>query len=170
VVEVKIGIDIDGVLTLLPLRINFRLPWWFGIWLAFVPANKKMLRVLKKWKKDNHKIIIISERPKKLIQITKWWLRRYGVSYDQIFLNDGSKKKEEQKLGIIKREEINIFIEDDPIVFNFLKKNYPSLKIFFPKQVLNSACFFLSIFNKKSWIPRLLVHYPLDILKKIWKI
>jgi len=129
-----VGIDLDGVLTNIPLRTKLKLPWWLGLWLAFVPVNQKMLSILKKWRKNNCRIIIISGRPEGLLKITQQWLEKNQVPYDKIFLNNG-KQKEEQKLEIIKREGVSVFFEDDPLVFNFLTRKCPWLKIFSPKQI-----------------------------------
>jgi len=129
-----VGIDLDGVLTNIPLRTKLKLPWWLGLWLAFVPVNQKMLSILKKWRKNNCRIIIISGRPEGLLKITQQWLEKNQVPYDKIFLNNG-KQKEEQKLEIIKREGVSVFFEDDPLVFNFLTRKCPRLKIFSPKQI-----------------------------------
>jgi uncharacterized HAD superfamily protein len=117
-----VGFDLDGVLTLVPIRINFKPPWWFGLLLSFMPPNKKMLEILNKCKANNDKIILVSARPKQLGWVTRRWLKRHDVSYDKIFLIDPGKRKEERKLEIIRKEGIDKFFDDDKAIVNYLKE------------------------------------------------
>lgn len=82
--KMVIGFDVDGVLTTLPIRINFKLPWWLGLFLVLVPPKKRMLEILKK-QKANNKIILISARPKQLERLTRLWLKRYLVLFGPIW-------------------------------------------------------------------------------------
>ncbi len=130
------GADIDGTLTLVPIRINFKPFWWFGLWLAFVPPNKKVIEILKKWKANNDKVVLVSARPEQLNRITQWWLKRHDAPYDKIFLIDSGKRKEERKLEIIKREGVEKFIEDDPKTLKFLNQYCSDVDILSPDRIL----------------------------------
>ena len=116
-----IGCDIDGTVTVSSVRINFKLPWWIFIFLFFVPSAKKMIKILISLS-ANHKIILISARPKELDFLTKWWLNRKHVPYSLLFLVGLERGIEERKLEIIQQEKIDMFIDDDEKIITFLKE------------------------------------------------
>ena len=62
-----IGCDIDGVLTSVSVRINFKLPWWLFSGLIFIMPNKKVVEILRK----ERDIMIVSARPKKIGRFNK---------------------------------------------------------------------------------------------------
>lgn len=129
----KIGCDIDGVITPLKMRINFKLPWWVFIFLIFLPPDKKMLITLISWS-TNHKIILISSRPKKLNYLTQWWLNRNYVPHSALFLGDLGPGAKERKLEIIQREKIDLYIDDDQEIVDFLRER--GVNALTPKGVL----------------------------------
>jgi len=117
-----IGCDIDGVLTPLRFRINFRLPWWVFLFLAFVPSNKRMLKILISLS-ASHKIVLVSSRPKQLNWLTQWWLKRNYVPYSSLFLVESGPGIEQRKLEIIREEKIDLFIDDDEKIVIFLREH-----------------------------------------------
>ncbi|XOB41687.1 MAG: hypothetical protein ACKKMS_03150 [Candidatus Nealsonbacteria bacterium] len=129
------GTDLDGVMTFRGLSNfnNSKLPWVCGLWLIFVPPNKRMIKLLRKWKEKEDEIIIISSRPKKLEGLTKWWLKRYQIPYDYLFLVDKGDGFEQRKLEIIQKTGILLFVDDNPRIVSFLRKF--GVKAKFPEEV-----------------------------------
>lgn len=117
-----IGCDIDGVLNILSARIRFKLPWWFLVCLAFIKPNQNMVQVLRKWNDSGDKILLVSARPKQIEVLTKKWLERHKIPYDQIFLVGQGEGIEHRKLEIIRKEGIDMFIDDDNRIVSFLKQ------------------------------------------------
>ena len=112
-----IGTDLDGVLTKIGLyNTNTKLPWWCGLWLIFVPANKRMIKSL-----GGRSIIIISARPKQLESITRLWLKIHRVSFTSLVLVGPGKNMAEKKLAAIKEFGIDIYIDDDIRTVIFLE-------------------------------------------------
>lgn len=116
-----IGCDIDGVLTPVSARISLRLPWWIFLFLAFVPSNKRMIKILISLS-ANHEIVLVSSRPKQLNWLTQWWLKRNYVPYLSLFLVGLKPGIEQRKLEIIKKEDIEMFIDNDEETVLFLKE------------------------------------------------
>jgi len=119
------GTDFDGTLTSDGF-INFnntKLPWFCGLCLIFVRPNKKMIAVLRSWQARGDRIIIISARPKQLEGLTKWWLERNRIPFDQLLLVGKGKGVAERKLEIIQKEKIGLFFDDDPKTVKFLQEN-----------------------------------------------
>jgi uncharacterized HAD superfamily protein len=111
-----IGCDIDGVLTSVSVRINFKLPWWLFSGLIFIRPNKKVVEILKK----ERDIIIVSARPQKLEGLTKKWLRFHGIPFHNLFCVGNGKGIGQRKLEIINRMGIEKFIDDDKGIVDFL--------------------------------------------------
>jgi hypothetical protein len=127
----KIGTDLDGVLlTFKFLNPSVKLPQWFYLPLAFLsllfPPNFTKRRILQLLSKNNE-IIIVSARPKWFEFPTKFWLKFYRIPFNKIYCVGFGKGTKERKLEIIKKEGINIYIEDDKRIIRFL--NSHSIKV-----------------------------------------
>jgi len=117
-----IGFDLDGVLTILKLRNNnTKLPWWFGLWLALVPPNKKIIDELRKRYAAGEIVIIVSARHKQLASMTKWQLKIHGIPFSDLILVGVGKDVPERKLAVIRERGLSAFIDDDVRTVNFLK-------------------------------------------------
>jgi len=114
-----VGSDLDGVLTSVSVRINFKLPWWLFSGLIFVRPNKKVVEILRK----EQDIVIVSARPQKLEGLTKKWLRFYGIPFHNLFCVGNGKGVGQRKLEIINRMGIEKFIDDDKEIVDFLLQN-----------------------------------------------
>jgi uncharacterized HAD superfamily protein len=119
-----IGFDIDGTLTF----------WEGGSWLVkFIPTfflnllifsfpRKKVIKELKKLKRNGNKIILISNRPKNLRTITLFWLWYWRVPYDEVVLV-GQKNKKVTKANHITQKKIEVFYDNSQKIVKYLKTN-----------------------------------------------
>ncbi len=124
----KRGVDLDGVIT--------NNGWYKGtLWLPslficlvliilspFISPNIKMLVKLKKWREIGDKIIIISLRPKQTEGLTKKWLDRYTIPYDEIIFLGVGGDPEKRKLRIALELHLGTFIDDSRKTVNFLQR------------------------------------------------
>jgi len=124
----KIGVDLDGVIT--PFKFinpSIKLPQFPYLFLAplslIVPPSNKIVKALQKLKSQNHIIIIISARPWWFQQITEFWLKLHKIPFDKVYCVGFGKGTKKRKLLIAKREKIDIFVEDDQKIRNFIQKN-----------------------------------------------
>jgi uncharacterized HAD superfamily protein len=128
--KMKIGVDLDGVITPVGfINPSVRLPQWLYILfipiiLLILPTKRKELR---KIKVQGHTIIIISARPKWCENLTRIWLKYHWVSFTKIYCVGFGKGTKQRKLQIIEKEEIEIFIDNDRKIKKFLQKN--SIKV-----------------------------------------
>ena len=120
-----IGTDLDGTVTLTPLTNfnNSRLPWCFALWLVFVKLNEEMCQTLRQFEKKRDTIVIISARPKQLERLTRWWLKKHQVPFDQLLLVGKGNGVAERKFEIIKQMKIKKFFDDDLEIVKFLKEH-----------------------------------------------
>jgi hypothetical protein len=133
----KIGIDLDGVITPIGLiNPSLKLPRWLYIFLVpiillMVPDKKEELKKIAK----NHEIIIISARPEWSQNLTEKWLRYHKISFKKLYCIGFGKGTKERKLKLIKKEKIQIFVDDDRKIINFLNGN--SINAFSEFELLN---------------------------------
>jgi hypothetical protein len=114
----KIGVDLDG--TLVRIRIinpNIKLPsFLFILLIPFVmlaKPNEKIAGELRSLKKGGFGLIIISARPAWSRALTCWWLKRYQILFDEIFLVGFGKESADRKLKIIMSQKIDLAFDDD---------------------------------------------------------
>lgn len=81
-----------------------------------------MLVKLKKWREIGDKIIIISLRPKQTEGLTKKWLDRYTIPYDEIIFLGVGGDPEKRKLRIALELHLGTFIDDSRKTVNFLQR------------------------------------------------
>jgi len=121
----KIGIDLDGVITPLGLiNPSLKLPRWLYIFiipiiLLMVPDKKEELKKIA----ANHEIIIISARPKWSQNLTEKWLRYHKISFSKVYCVGFGKGTKQRKLKIIEKEGIEFFVDNDSRVTKFLNGN-----------------------------------------------
>jgi hypothetical protein len=129
--KMKIGTDLDGILlTFKFLNPSIKLPQWSYLPFAFLsfllPPNFAKKRILQSLSESNE-IIIVSARPKWFEFPTKLWLKFWGIPVDRVYCVGFGKGTKERKLKIIKDEGIDIYIEDDKRIIQFLNKH--SIKV-----------------------------------------
>lgn len=52
--------------------------------------NHAMIDLAKKYKKDGFEVIILTGRPESVEQVTKKWLQKYEIEYDQLIMRNRS--------------------------------------------------------------------------------
>jgi hypothetical protein len=129
--KMKIGTDLDGVLlTFKFLNPSIKLPQWLYLPLAIFallcPPNFVIKRILQFVAKNNE-IIVISARPKWFAPLTITWLKFHRIPFNKLYCIGFGKGTKERKLEVIKKEGINIYIEDDKRIIRFLNRH--SIKI-----------------------------------------
>ena len=133
----KIGIDLDGVITPIGLiNPSVKLPRWLYIFivpiiLLIVPNKKEELKKIA----ANHEIIIISARPDWSKNLTEKWLRYHQIPFSKVYCVGFGKGTRQRKLKVIKKESVELFIEDDNKTRRFLNGN--SVKVISEFEPLN---------------------------------
>lgn len=95
--------DLDGTLCL----INNRSPFDGSKCGQDLP-NLPVLNLVKNYKKLGFKILLLSGRDAKYQSETKEWLKRYGVTYDKLWMR---KSKDNRKDSVVKKELFEANIE-----------------------------------------------------------
>ena len=123
-----IGVDLDGIISKRGLyNPSLRLPWWLFILLipliSFVAPNKKTLEELRRLKSNGDKIIIISARPVQVTNLTRNWLNFHQVPFSKLFCVGFGKGTKQRKLDVIRKEGVQLFIDNDEKLLSFLNSN-----------------------------------------------
>lgn len=121
---VKIGVDLDGVIALeTKKRESHKMNEFYS---SCVPQLTFP---------DEANIIIVTGRKITFKDVTIQWLKENRIKYSKIFFNPniGMRKSKplliEHKVGIIKKEGISLFIEDDHIIAFKIKSLIPKCEI-----------------------------------------
>jgi len=123
VIGVRIGSDIDGVLTSISrYNPNIKLPWWIFLPLIFVRPNERMVKLIRNLSKRDV-VIIVSARPERLEGLTRAWLRFYKIPFYSFYCVGLGRNVEQRKLKIIQKEKIKLFIDNDAETVDFLKEH-----------------------------------------------
>jgi uncharacterized HAD superfamily protein len=123
-----VGVDLDGVISKAGLyNPSLRLPWWLFLFLipliSFVAPNKKTLDELRRLRRNGDKIIIISARPTQVTNLTRSWLEFHQVPFSKLFCVGFGKGTKQRKLDIIRKEGVQLFIDNDKKLLAFLNQN-----------------------------------------------
>ncbi len=124
----KIGFDIDGTITSKPCLTlsRMRIPCpliRFAIKLYCPEINERVVNLIKIYKKRGDKVILISSRPKKVKLLTKKYLIKKGIPFDEILFVGNGPNAWIRKVIEVRKAEIDIFYDDDEKVIQALKKN-----------------------------------------------
>ena len=93
----KVIIDIDNTLCIsnerfaLAKKENGKTDWDIAHRVELIEKDKPnypMIDLAKKYKKDGFEIIVLTGRPDSVRQVTKEWLEKYGVEYDQLIMRN----------------------------------------------------------------------------------
>lgn len=123
-----VGVDLDGTISRMGFyNPSIKLPWWLFIFLVplvlVIKPNRRTVEKLRMMKVDGHKIIIVSARPPWATAITAKWLKFHQIPFDKIFCVGFGKSMKQRKLDIIKKEGIQIFVDDDRGLLNLLNRD-----------------------------------------------
>ena len=123
--EMKIGIDIDGVITPVGfVNPSLKLPRWLYIVLCpiillMIPDKKEELKKIA----INHEIIVISARPEWSKNLTELWLKYHKIPFSKVYCIGFGKGTKQRKLEAIRQEGIEVFVEDNIRIRAFLNGN-----------------------------------------------
>lgn len=136
-----VGTDFDGTISSPLSRLlgvsmrlaNFRLPVpWFFFFLQFhllwPKPNRAMVEELRRRKKGGDEIIIVTARPWQASGLTKRWLKKHKVPFDQLFCIGSGSRMMERKLSIVQKEGVVVFYDDDLKTRKFLEKKGVEVK------------------------------------------
>lgn len=119
-----LGCDLDGTITLVPFNnTRIRLPWFFAIWMAFMPPNTRVVKTLRKRQAKGDKVIIVSSRPLQLKGLSALQLKLFGVPFSDIVLVGVGGDPVAKKLSVIRQRGIEAYVDDSKLVRQGLKEN-----------------------------------------------
>lgn len=75
--------------------------------------NFPMVDLAKRYKRDGFKIIILTGRPDSIQEATEFWLDKYGVEYDELYMR--TKREHYIKASTFKKRIYEMYIKDDII-------------------------------------------------------
>jgi hypothetical protein len=121
-------------------RLSYRIPHLLPeIWLRklshlpiFRPAMRDNVRFVQELGKDKkHQLFLISGRYSFLHDQSFGILKKYGLitPFEKIYLNDKNEQSHLFKSRIIKEEKIDLFIDDDADLINYLHQHCPGLQV-----------------------------------------
>jgi len=119
----NIALDIDGVLAhgLDIEELNNGTDNEIYAGLKFAPESAK---VMEKFRQEN-RIYILTARLADCREVTEEWLRRNGVEYSGLFLNEYSKWElgPMHKAEVVEREGIRLLVDDEPTIVDYVNEN-----------------------------------------------
>lgn len=152
----KIGFDLDGIFIGTPPlvsrkllerfykaktngRLRYRIPsrpeqlFRKATHLPFLrPPIKENIAFLRSIAKKKHKLYLISSRYKFLEKETTNFLKKQGLDklFDGIYLNYNNEQAHIFKNNVIKKLQLDMHIDDDTALLNFVAKENPKTKFF----------------------------------------
>jgi len=156
--KIKVGFDLDGVVINKPLfvpqfvidllvrgkkdhQLSYRYPstnFEKEIRILshnpiFRPPIKENIKLIQKlFKSNKYELYVVSSRYSFLENRTKEWFRFYenGKFFRKIYINTKNEQPHIYKEKMIKKLRLDIFIDDDAHLVNYLKENLAGVKIF----------------------------------------
>lgn len=101
------------------------------------PAIKENLDFLKNISKENNKLYLISSRFKFLEKRTEKLIKRYGLGkiFDEMFFNFENIQPHEFKNAVIKKLDLDLYIDDDLSLIKHVAKENNKTKFFWLTQL-----------------------------------
>lgn len=99
--------------------------------------NLPMIDLAKRYKKAGFKVVILTGRPDSIKKITKEWLKKYQIEYDELYMR--SKKDHFLKANIFKKKIYQEFIkesvlcafdDDEEIIQMWNSLSIPAFKVY----------------------------------------
>lgn len=96
------------------------------------PAIKTNLQFLRSIPKTNNKLFLISSRYKFLEKQTQHVIQKYQLDkiFDEMYFNFQNKQPHEYKNEIIKKLNLDLYIDDDLSLIQYVAKHNPKTKFF----------------------------------------
>jgi uncharacterized HAD superfamily protein len=123
-VNKKTAIDMDGFLTTTSVKGTYWIPAFLCLFvLKFFKPKPRVEKITWLWqlKKQGRKIIILSARPERTREVTKRWLKKNKVPFNQLILV-GPGKIKKKKLKELRDNGIEYYFGDNPKMIDFLNK------------------------------------------------
>jgi hypothetical protein len=108
----------------------------------FRPALKSNIRYLRQLSRSGHyRLYLVSSRYSFIHCQTERWLkkRRIYSLFDRIYLNSEDLQPHLFKEKTLTKLAVDYFLEDDPLIFSYLQKKLPQLKVILCQQSLALA-------------------------------
>lgn len=98
----------------------------------FRPPIEENLAFLNSIPKKNHKLYLISSRYKFLEGVTNDLIKKYGLDkiFDELYFNYENKQPHIFKNEILKKLKLDIFIDDDLSLLQYVAKDNPKTKFY----------------------------------------
>lgn len=141
----KVIIDIDNTLSNANERFKFatkqngKIDWDIAHKPQYVILDKPnypMIDLAKKYKKDGFEVIVLTGRPDSIETVTKEWLQKYGVEYDQLIMRNRSSHflkapvyKKKVYETIIKSDVFCAYDDDQRIIDMWIEIGIPCFKV-----------------------------------------
>lgn len=96
------------------------------------PGIQENITFLKSLSKKNHQLYLISSRYKFLEKETYRFLKTHGIekAFENIYLNSENQQAHLFKNDVIKKLKLDMHVEDDLALINFIAKENPKTKFF----------------------------------------
>jgi len=124
----KVGIDLDGTIT--PYGFynpNIKLPWPLFFLLVpiilFIKPNAQVVEKMQVLKDRGCGLIIVSATPDQFLWFRKLLLKFHRVPFESLHCVSGGKGTNERKLKVIQEKGIEIFVDKDNRVLEFMRRN-----------------------------------------------
>jgi len=120
-----IGFDLDGTITKLSgsFIAKLKIPSWiicFALKLLRPTINKNILSLIKEYKNQGKKVIVVTSRPISSEIITKKHLRK--IPFDELYFVNSGPEAWKRKVRLVRSLGIKIFYDNDERVTRELKK------------------------------------------------
>ena len=98
----------------------------------FRPAMNENIKLLRKLDHEHNKLFLISSRFGFLKKRTEIIMKRYGLSqyFDEVFFNYKSEQPHEFKEKVLKKLDLDMYIDDDLSILKFVAKTNKKIKLY----------------------------------------
>jgi len=112
-------IDIDNTLSLagerfkLAQKPNGKIDWDIAHNISLVNKDKPnlpMIDLVKRYKKEGYKVVILTGRPESIRNVTEEWLKKYEIEYDILYMR--LEKEHYIKAPIFKKQICKLYLND----------------------------------------------------------
>jgi hypothetical protein len=159
--KIRIGFDLDGVIIgkppLVPKFVmeklvrkrdhglSYRYPktelerWirWLSHYPAFRPPIRKNIKLIHElYESREYKLFVVSSRYSFLKERTDEWFEFYGLKglFEQIYINTSDMQPHLYKEKMIKKLKLNVFIDDDRPLLEYLKNQLKGVDLVFVEE------------------------------------
>jgi uncharacterized HAD superfamily protein len=157
--KIKIGFDLDGVIIGKPFFVPHTLMEWLvrsrtNLALAYrypdlrferliryfshhpllrPPINKNIKLIHQLYKSNKYELYVVSSRYSFLEKRTKQWFKFYNLHglFKYIYINLNNEQPHIYKAKMIKNLKLDVFIDDDLPLLNYLKKHLDSVTLLY---------------------------------------